>query len=522
MPMREWYIYSRPWSSAGSNCMHSSGMASVDMIDSFLDQYTLSQYSLKEFTLHAHGQIEINNITQQQSTTLLNIDTTHYTWSTHDMTNVYNHLSTRGYQYGSSFQKMQSLHGTASSVVTQLSNDLSLINDLSSYRLLHRMLTLIPGFDKTFIPISAQKMIVNKGKANLSYANLEVRGKYHDNISCLGPEGTYTCGLLILSIDSKTKEPIFTFESVTLQQIPSEQSDRWTLEKSIFDKLNITVNLPNVDHREHVDSLLKDYCIKQVWNDLFPSLEKILNSQIDTVNNQDLVESIDPFKELAAYYTQQSLKELDLSLVDDQYRPLLNACHFLTSFSSEQVTWHSILLRLMQLFNRFPSLEPILTLLNAYGSRLKAIFTGQQSGLNVFLGNDDTGRILQQVKNIMGENKTQMIFDATGQHLRIELRRNSYDSLSRYRLRICWFASSECSDVLPVLDLLLHLSHYTNLWIDFHHANMDTTQTVQAEQIFETRLADQTRLSITYDQTLVRILIESFDIIFCCKSTSKK
>ncbi|CAF3482198.1 unnamed protein product, partial [Rotaria sp. Silwood2] len=53
------------------------------------------------------------------------------------MTDVYNHLSTRGYQYGSSFQKMQSLHGTTSSVVAQLTNDLSTINDLSSYRLFH-------------------------------------------------------------------------------------------------------------------------------------------------------------------------------------------------------------------------------------------------------------------------------------------------------------------------------------------------------------------------------------------------
>ncbi|CAF4370745.1 unnamed protein product, partial [Adineta steineri] len=152
------------------------------------------------FTLHAHGQIEINNITQHQSTTLLNIDTTHYTWSTHDMTNVYNHLLTRGYQYGSSFQKMQSLHGTATSVVAQLTNDLSAINDLSSYRLLHPtlmdaclhpILTLIPGFDTTFIPVGVQK-IVNIGKMDLSYPNLEVRGKYRDNISGLGQDGTYT------------------------------------------------------------------------------------------------------------------------------------------------------------------------------------------------------------------------------------------------------------------------------------------------------------------------------------------
>ncbi|CAF4278393.1 unnamed protein product, partial [Adineta steineri] len=356
--------------------------------------------------------------------------------------------------------------------------------------------------------------------------------KYRDNISGLGQEGTYTLDLLILPIDSKTEEPMFTFEGITLQQIPGAQSGRWALEKSIFDKLNNTIDLPNVGHREYVDSLVKDYCMKQVWNDsliitsvadLFPSPEKIFNSKIDNnVSNQDLVESMKPFNELAAYYAQLSLKELDLSLVDDQYRPLLNACHLLTSLLCEQVTLHSIQLRLMQLLDRFPRLEPILTLLNAYGSRLKAIFTGEQSGVDVFLGNDDTGRILQQVKNIMSANKTQMIFDAIDQHLRAEYKRNSYGSLSNYRLRICWFATSECSDVFPILDLLLNLSHHTDLWIDLHYANMDTTQLAQAEQIFETRLSDQTRLSIIYDQTLdlfnsetfAKIPIESFDIIF--------
>ncbi|CAF4156406.1 unnamed protein product, partial [Adineta steineri] len=81
---REWSIYSRPWSSAGPDCMHSSGMARNDFIDSFLDQQTLSQYSLNEFTLHAHGRINMDN-TQQKSTTILTtnriLDTT---WSTDD------------------------------------------------------------------------------------------------------------------------------------------------------------------------------------------------------------------------------------------------------------------------------------------------------------------------------------------------------------------------------------------------------------------------------------------------------
>ncbi|CAF0776234.1 unnamed protein product [Adineta steineri] len=539
---REWSIYSRPWTSAGSDCMHSSGMASNDFIDSFLDQQALSQYSLNEFTLHAHGRINMDN-TQQKPNTILTtdmiIDTT---WSTHDTSNFYRYASIRGYQFGSLFQNMNFLQGTTSTVIGQVSNDLTKINDLSSYYLLHPsvldacfhpLIALLPSNDTTFLPISIQKFVSSTNKT-LSYSNIEMRGNYHDNVCGLSQEQAHTCDIIILSSgdkNSSSKEIICTVEGFATQQIQGTRSGRWTLERSIFDKLNITVDLPNVDHKEHVDSLVKDYCMKQVWNDspiitsvadLFPSSEKILNSKIDTVSNQDLVESIEPFNKLAAYYAQLSLKELDLSLVDDQYRPLFNACHFLTSLLCEQVTLHSTQLCLMQLLDRFPRLEPILTLLNAYGSQLKAIFTGQHSAVDVFLGNDDTGGILQQVKNIMSANKTQMIFDAIDQHLRVEYKRNSYGSLSHHRLRICWFASSECSDVLPVLDLLLNLSHHTNLWIDLHYVNMDTIQLAQAEQIFETRLADQTHLSITYDQTLdlfdsetlAKIPIESFDIIF--------
>ncbi|CAF4425294.1 unnamed protein product, partial [Adineta steineri] len=137
MLKREWSIYSRPWSSAGPDCMRPSGMASNDFIDSLLDQQTLSQHSLNEFTLHAHGRINMDN-TQQKSTTILTTNMIRdTTWSTHDASSVYSHLSTRGYQYGPLFQNMNFLQGTTSTVIAQVSSDLSKINDLSSYYLLH-------------------------------------------------------------------------------------------------------------------------------------------------------------------------------------------------------------------------------------------------------------------------------------------------------------------------------------------------------------------------------------------------
>ncbi|CAF4418069.1 unnamed protein product, partial [Adineta steineri] len=140
--------------------MHSSGMASVDVVDSFIDPETLNQYSLREFTLHAHGHIEMDGV-QQKLTTLLSNSPTHNTWSTTDPTSIYTHLSTRGYQYGPCFQNIQSLCGTTSTIIAQIQSNLDAIIDLSCYHLLHPTildtflqspLVLLPGVDFTVLP----------------------------------------------------------------------------------------------------------------------------------------------------------------------------------------------------------------------------------------------------------------------------------------------------------------------------------------------------------------------------------
>ncbi|CAF4118427.1 unnamed protein product, partial [Adineta steineri] len=258
MLKREWSIYSRPWSSAGPDCMRPSGMASNDFIDSLLDQQTLSQHSLNEFTLHAHGRINTDN-TQQKSTTILTTNMIRdTTWSTHDASSVYSHLSTRGYQYGP-FK----------------------INDLSSYYLLHPslldaclhpLLALLPGNDTTFLPISIQKFVSSTNKNLSCSSNVEMRGNYHDNVCGLSQERTYSCDLIVLSSGDKNspspeEEILCSFEGLVIQQIQGARAGRWTLEKSIFDKLNAAVDLPNVDRDEHLNMILKDYCMKRTWID---------------------------------------------------------------------------------------------------------------------------------------------------------------------------------------------------------------------------------------------------------------
>ncbi|CAF1111739.1 unnamed protein product [Adineta steineri] len=100
-------------------------------------------------------------------------------------------------------------------------------------------------------------------------------------------------------MENKTEEPIFTFESIVIQQIQSVQSGR---------------------------------C------------------------NQDLTESIEPFNELAVYYAQMAIKGLNLN---QQHHPLLNACHSLASTLHEGVTWNSTHLRLYSIISTLSSFKTI-------------------------------------------------------------------------------------------------------------------------------------------------------------------
>ncbi|CAF1205362.1 unnamed protein product, partial [Adineta steineri] len=155
-----------------------------------------------------------------------------------------------------------------------------------------------------------------------SSTNGEVRGFYHDNICGIGQEGTYSLDLWMFPLDNTIDEPICTFESIIIQQVQGVKSSRWSMEKTIYDKLNLTTNLPNADHKPYLDTIIKDYCMERVWTDspiikdishLLPSPKTILNNHLNSVNNQDLIESIEPFNELAAYYAQMAIKDLDLN-----------------------------------------------------------------------------------------------------------------------------------------------------------------------------------------------------------------
>ncbi|CAF0892028.1 unnamed protein product [Adineta steineri] len=343
MPMREWYII-------------------------FCNQDNLNKYSLNEFTLHAQGKIEID-FKQQKSLTIPD------RWTIQHITSAYEHLSTCGYQYGSKDN-----------------------NNCSSYYLLHPYLVLLPGVETAFLPVRIQKLIYSsKTKAKMNQStNIEVCGNYYDNICGIDQEEIYNLDFWTFPMENKTEEPIFTFEGAVIQQVQGVQSGRWSMEKTIYDKLNLTTDLPNTDYKTYLDTIVKDYCMKRVWTDapiikdksgLLPSPNQILNNQLNSISNQDLIEPIEPFNELATYYAQMAIKDLDLN---QQQHPLLNACRSLAStLHSEQVTWHSTHLRLIQLIERFPRLEPFLIILNKHGLHLKDILNGEENGSDIFFGDDD-------------------------------------------------------------------------------------------------------------------------------------
>ncbi|CAF1104108.1 unnamed protein product [Adineta steineri] len=182
-------------------------------------------------------------------------------------------------------------------------------------------------------------------------------------------------------MDNKIEEPIFTFEGAVIQQVQDAHSGR---------------------------------C------------------------NQDLTESIEPFNELATYYAQMAIKDLDLN---QQHHPLLNAY----------------------------------------------ILSGKKTGLDIFVGDE----------------KIEQVFHSICQYLQLQYEQTKDNSFENYRLRIFWLSDSDCSDVLPILDLLLNLSQQTGLLIDVHYADSNPIQLANAQHTFNTHINNQTKiLSIIYDETI--------------------
>ncbi|CAF4515309.1 unnamed protein product, partial [Rotaria sp. Silwood2] len=334
MPMHEWLIFSRPWSAAGPDCRRSAGMACNDFIDSFVDLQTLNEYSLHQCTLHARGRIDIGphlNIHASSAYRFSNEEAAN--WYNLDVPNLYSHFSTRGYQYGPNFRVMTSVKSTNSQITGRVAPANDEQND-KRYHLhplvidgcFHTFLSIIPGIE-TFLPVAIEKMIVYGSTFNVS--QLAIHVSYHSFLVGLSQEQTYTLDAAILNnndetIESNTK-PLVILEKFKMQRI----SGRWTpSDKSIFQKINEIVCLPNGDYSDHIQTVLSDFCLKKKWSsvsshstrvvDLLPlgntlmsetegqEIEMMKNENGD-INNQ-LADSIEPLNALAGMYALQALQ----------------------------------------------------------------------------------------------------------------------------------------------------------------------------------------------------------------------
>ncbi|UJR18966.1 hypothetical protein I4U23_022095 [Adineta vaga] len=510
-------------------------MSGVDVLKSFTDTKLLNQHSLNEFTLHARGQIKIGD-DKQQLPLLTDVPIDRDLCSTLEPDNVYKHLMSRGYQYGSLFRLIQSLHNTQSIVEGEIDCTIASQDNVPVYNLihpavldacLHPALAILPGISTTFIPVSINKITIY-GEISTLNSPVQVRAAYHDNICGIAKQRTYEFDCTICSNDTEMRKPLISFDRITIQQVQGSQSGLWASNTSVFDKLNILVDLPNQELTTHLDTIMNNYCLKTVWNDeririgaadLLPSTEYIIKTHIDSTGNEDLIESIEPLNLLAAYYAQMALEDLTLVPIQEQQQEsLLAACRSLTFHSKAKPTYHSTQIYLMQLLRQFPRLTPILSVLSTCGQNLRQVLNGQYDGIDVLLGNEKMESELQEIQSLISSHQTYFIFDILNQYLQEKFGK----ILAERKLRIFWLGSGNNSDDLRVFLLLLDLSEKTDILIDINYTNSNPHVLEQVEKTFTTQLKDQNRIRIIYDDKFdlfnnennKNMIVESYDIIF--------
>ncbi|CAF4061606.1 unnamed protein product, partial [Rotaria sordida] len=500
MPMREWFIYSRPWSAAGQDCRRSSGMACNDFIDSFVDLQTLNAYSLRQFTLHARGRIDIGshlNIHASSAYRFSKEETAN--WYDLNVPHLYAHFSTRGYQYGPNFRIATSVKTTNSEVTGRVTPGNNEQNDVRYYLhpliidgCFHTFLSVVPGIE-TFLPVAINKMIIYGNTFRVS--QVVTHGSYHSFLVGLSQERTYTLDAAIFNsndemIESNTK-PLVIFEAFKIQRIPG----RWTpSDKSLFQKINEIVHLPNGDYDNHVQTVLSEFCLQKKWSSLFNHLTRtvdllpssntlmdeterqeidMMNNDNDNINNQ-LADSIEPLNALAGMYALQALQHL-ASLENIQLIVKDKLCrlvredepHFIQLFEAAfslvhqhglidecgnttmSVTNYSIQLIQQNLLNRFPRLKSFVTLMNAVGSKLGQILFGGRAHEELFTQNKKTELALEDVQNTISFLKTQCVFQALINHMQ-----NTHPNT----LRILLFGVDESHDIIFVASVLQTIS----------------------------------------------------------------
>ncbi|CAF1362467.1 unnamed protein product [Adineta steineri] len=225
---------------------------------------------------------------QQKSTTLPSTSPTYNIWSATDATSIYTHLSTRGYQYGSSSRNIQSLCGTTSTVIDQIHSNVDAIIDLSYYHLLHPIILdmflqpsvlLLPGVDFPVLPVSIQKFVATN-KMNTSHSDVELSGKHHNIICGLGQERAHNLDILVLpSGDTIDNESMIIFEGLGLFAVEKISKG----EELIYEYDPLVEEWPFYPDNDRRGKYTEAELFKLIENN--PKLSKLINYQAYMVDD---------------------------------------------------------------------------------------------------------------------------------------------------------------------------------------------------------------------------------------------
>ena len=125
LPSYEFRIYSRR--SRKEDYVRKGGMASNDIMESYTDKRLLHNYTTGEWIFHANGTIVINKHATAKSFDIKYLQQkifTQHTWSlvNKNYHQLYKVLDLRGYTFGPAFQRVRTLMGTKSSVMSHIEN----------------------------------------------------------------------------------------------------------------------------------------------------------------------------------------------------------------------------------------------------------------------------------------------------------------------------------------------------------------------------------------------------------------
>ncbi len=534
MQTHEWFIYSRPWPADAQDCLRSSGMACDDFIDSFSDPKTLNTYSLNQFTLHARGHIDVGPHLNVYASSAIRLDDQLKNAPYMDCANVYAHISTRGYQYGPKFMATEWIKSTKSKAIGCVSPKNEEQNDDSYYlhpiivdSCLHTGLSILPGAE-IFLPAAFGRMIVYGSTFHVP--QFIAHASYHSTPIGISQEHAYTLDFAVFDarddIASINTKPIIMCQMFKLQHVPRHWSP---LNKSIFEKVNELVSLPNADHTEYMQTIMSEYCLQKKWLpclidsintvDLLPSTN-ILIDKVDQINqmkseNSDidiqLTNSIDSLNVLAANYALHALQCLSSLrsthlIIEDELRNHVqkDEPYFIWFFEaifslvrhhglvdesgnpSLLVTNHSLQLMRKQILDQFPLLKSILALINLNGLRLDSILFGTQTIDDLFMKHKDNELILADVLTTISSSKTHCIFQILTDHLR--------DTHPKY-LRVLIVGSGTSATALPILQQLISFTEHTDTYVTLSYLDSTETLLTEAEQAFQNILSQDQRMN---------------------------